>query len=179
MGVLFAAYNGVAALAALLIPAIARLTGRRASHALNLCCGALGLIAFLAIDDPALLWIPMIGVGFAWASISVDAVLDPRGRAAGPENGRLYGRLQSVHRHSAIACSDHSGLAAHDVFRRTGDLRAGVGRMFVPARRARGFRRTRSRRRRAHRRLCRMERPRPAPPVECTQPVCSRRGRSN
>jgi maltose/moltooligosaccharide transporter len=69
VGMLFATYNGVAALAALLIPAMAARTGRRASHALNLCLGAAGLASFLFIEDPAFLWIPMIGVGFAWASI--------------------------------------------------------------------------------------------------------------
>lgn len=69
VGILFATYNGVAALAALLIPVIAAATGRRFTHALNLCLGAAGFAAFFVIDDPALLWIPMIGVGFAWASI--------------------------------------------------------------------------------------------------------------
>jgi maltose/moltooligosaccharide transporter len=43
--------------------------GRRLSHTLNLCLGGLGLLSFLLIRDPALLWIGMIGVGFAWASI--------------------------------------------------------------------------------------------------------------
>ena len=69
VGVLFALYNGVAALAALVIPLIARAAGRKASHALCLCLGGLGLAAFPLIRDPALLWIPMIGVGFAWSSI--------------------------------------------------------------------------------------------------------------
>ena len=69
VGVLFAAYNGVAALAALLIPLIARAAGRKASHALCLGLGGLGLMAFPLIKDPTLLWIPMIGVGFAWSSI--------------------------------------------------------------------------------------------------------------
>ena len=31
--------------------------------------GGLGLISFMFIQDPTQLWIPMIGVGFAWASI--------------------------------------------------------------------------------------------------------------
>jgi maltose/moltooligosaccharide transporter len=69
VGVLFAIYNGVAALAALLIPLIARAVGRKASHALCLCLGGLGLAAFPLIREPGLLWVPMIGVGFAWSSI--------------------------------------------------------------------------------------------------------------
>jgi maltose/moltooligosaccharide transporter len=69
VGVLFAAYNGVAALAALLIPPLAQWLGRRLTHAVNLCFGALGLLSFVLIRDPDLLWIGMIGVGFAWASI--------------------------------------------------------------------------------------------------------------
>ncbi|HEX8233647.1 MAG TPA: MFS transporter [Caulobacteraceae bacterium] len=69
VGVLFAAYNGVAALAALLIPLIAQRLGRRLSHGVNLSLGGLGLLSFALIRDPHYLWIGMIGVGFAWASI--------------------------------------------------------------------------------------------------------------
>lgn len=69
VGVLFAIYNGVAALAAIIIPFAAARLGRRAAHAFNLVLGAVGLFSFLWISDPALLWMPMIGVGFAWASI--------------------------------------------------------------------------------------------------------------
>jgi maltose/moltooligosaccharide transporter len=69
VGVLFGVYNGVAALAAFLIPVLAQRTGRKGAHAINLVLGGLGLIGIFLIRDPALLWIPMIGVGFAWASI--------------------------------------------------------------------------------------------------------------
>lgn len=69
VGVLFAVYNGVAALAALVIPLIVRATSRRVSHAACLVLGALGLASFLLIRQPGLLWIGMIGVGFAWSSI--------------------------------------------------------------------------------------------------------------
>ncbi len=69
VGVLFGVYNGVAALAAFAIPVVARRTGRKGVHALNLVLGGLGLIGIALIRDPALLWLPMIGVGFAWASI--------------------------------------------------------------------------------------------------------------
>ena len=69
VGVLFAAYNGFAALAAFAIPILASLTNRRVAHAINLCFGGIGLISFLFIDDPRWLLASMIGVGFAWASI--------------------------------------------------------------------------------------------------------------
>ncbi len=69
VGVLFGVYNGVAALAAFAIPVIARRTGRKAAHAINLALGGLGLIGVFLIRDPRLLWLPMIGVGIAWASI--------------------------------------------------------------------------------------------------------------
>jgi len=69
VGVLFGVYNGVAALAAFLIPVLAQRTGRNGAHAINLLLGGLGLIGIALIRDPALLWIPMIGVGFAWASV--------------------------------------------------------------------------------------------------------------
>ncbi|WP_395945747.1 MFS transporter [Brevundimonas sp.] len=69
VGVLMGVYNGVAALAAFALPVIARRIGRKATHALMLLCGAAGLIGVFAIREPGLLWIPMIGVGFAWASI--------------------------------------------------------------------------------------------------------------
>jgi len=69
VGVLMGVYNGVAALAAFLIPVMARKVGKRGAHAVNLALGAGGLIGVFLIRDPALLWAPMIGVGFAWASI--------------------------------------------------------------------------------------------------------------
>jgi len=69
VGVLFAAYNGFAALAAILIPLIAARIGRRRAHLLSLSLGGAGLIAFLVIDDPHMLLLAMVGVGIAWASI--------------------------------------------------------------------------------------------------------------
>ena len=69
VGVLFGVYNGVAALAAFVIPVLAQKTGRKGAHAINLVLGGLGLIGIAVVRDPALLWLPMIGVGFAWASI--------------------------------------------------------------------------------------------------------------
>ena len=69
VGILFAGYNGVAALVALALPALVKRIGRRASHALCLGLGALGFLGFVLIDDPKLLWLPIVGIGCAWASI--------------------------------------------------------------------------------------------------------------
>jgi len=69
VGVLFAAYNGFAALAAIVIPWMTRRLGLRISHLINLCLGGAGLMSFLLIRDPQWLLLSMVGVGFAWASI--------------------------------------------------------------------------------------------------------------
>jgi maltose/moltooligosaccharide transporter len=69
VGVLFAGYNGFAAVAAVVIPLMVRRWGLRISHLINLCLGGAGLLSFLLIRDPAWLLVSMVGVGFAWASI--------------------------------------------------------------------------------------------------------------
>jgi len=69
VGVLFGAYNGFAALAALLIPLMVRALGLRWSHLLNLWLGGAGLVSLMFIGDPQWLLLSMLGVGFAWASI--------------------------------------------------------------------------------------------------------------
>lgn len=69
VGILFAGYNGFAALAAFVIPLIARFSNRKIAHAINLCLGGIGLISFFFIQDPLWLLASMVGVGFAWASI--------------------------------------------------------------------------------------------------------------
>jgi maltose/moltooligosaccharide transporter len=69
VGVLFAAYNGFAALAAFAIPLLVRKIGLARSHCVNLVLGAAGLASFAVIRDPDLLLVSMVGVGIAWASI--------------------------------------------------------------------------------------------------------------
>ncbi|RHW19297.1 MFS transporter [Sphingomonas gilva] len=69
VGVLFGAYNAVAAVYAFAIPALARRIGMRRLHAINLIAGALGLVSFALTRDADLLLVSMIGVGMAWASI--------------------------------------------------------------------------------------------------------------
>lgn len=69
VGVLFAAYSGFAALAAVVIPWMVKRLGLRVSHLINLWAGAAGLLSFVVIHDPDWLLLSMVGVGFAWASI--------------------------------------------------------------------------------------------------------------
>ena len=66
---LFAAYNGFAALAAIVIPWMVKRWGLRISHLINATLGGLGLLSFVVIRDPQWLLLSMVGVGFAWASI--------------------------------------------------------------------------------------------------------------
>jgi maltose/moltooligosaccharide transporter len=69
VGVLFAAYNGFAALAAIVIPVMVRRFGIRLTHMVNVWLGGAALLSFLVIRDSNWLLASMIGVGFAWASI--------------------------------------------------------------------------------------------------------------
>jgi maltose/moltooligosaccharide transporter len=70
VGILFAVYNGVAALAALfLLPTLAARIGKVKTHMLCLLAGAAGYAAFLFIRDPQTLLIAEVGIGIAWASI--------------------------------------------------------------------------------------------------------------
>ncbi len=68
--VLFATYNGVAAVAALtLLPFAAARIGRVRTHVAALLCGAAAYASFFVITDPQLLLLSEVGVGIAWASI--------------------------------------------------------------------------------------------------------------
>jgi maltose/moltooligosaccharide transporter len=69
VGVLFAAYNGFAALAAAIIPLMVRRLGLRVSHLVNVWLGAAALLSFLVIRNPYWLLASMVGMGFAWASV--------------------------------------------------------------------------------------------------------------
>ena len=69
VGILFAVYNVIAAIWALVLPYIARLANRRIAHGVSLLAGAAAYASFYIITDPSLLWLPMIGIGMAWGSI--------------------------------------------------------------------------------------------------------------
>lgn len=68
-GKLFGIYNLWAIPFAFLLTPIAKRIGKKQTHAFALACGGLGLISMYLIKDISLLWISMIGLGFAWASI--------------------------------------------------------------------------------------------------------------
>ena len=68
--VLFATYNGIAAVAALtLLPLLARRIGQARTHIVGLLCGAAGFASFFVVRDPHWLLASEIGIGIAWASI--------------------------------------------------------------------------------------------------------------
>lgn len=68
-GHLFGLYNLFAIPFAFLLTPIAKRIGKKQTHALALFCGGLGLISMFFIKDTNMLWLSMIGLGFAWASI--------------------------------------------------------------------------------------------------------------
>ncbi|MEM8616933.1 MAG: MFS transporter, partial [Pseudomonadota bacterium] len=69
VGVMFAVQNGIAAIYAFVIAAIARKVGTRSLHAFNLLAGAAGFIGYHLFSSQYGLLIPMVGLGMAWGSI--------------------------------------------------------------------------------------------------------------
>ena len=69
VGVMFAVYNGVSALAAFVLPVIARKTNRKLVHMICLIIGGVSLASIMFITNKQLMLLPMVGVGIAWASI--------------------------------------------------------------------------------------------------------------
>ncbi len=68
-GVIFAVYNGVSAIYALLLPTIAKAIGRKRTHAISLLIGGIGLISIYFAPNKEFLIFSMVCVGIAWASI--------------------------------------------------------------------------------------------------------------
>jgi maltose/moltooligosaccharide transporter len=68
-GFAFAFYSITCFLMALGLPRLAAATNRRATHAIALVCGGVGLLSLYFIHDRYLLLLTMVGVGIAWASI--------------------------------------------------------------------------------------------------------------
>jgi len=68
-GICFSMYSAVCFLFSFLLPALARLCGRKTAHSICLLCGAAGLISVAFIHDKNLLLLSMTGVGIAWSSI--------------------------------------------------------------------------------------------------------------
>ena len=66
---IFGIYNGISAIYALFLPAIARATSRKTAHAISLTAGGLGLLSIFFIQNPDYLLLSMVGIGMAWGSI--------------------------------------------------------------------------------------------------------------
>lgn len=69
VGIMFAVYSGVSALAAFILPVFARATSRKTVHFVCLAIGGVSLASIALIDSKEMLMLPMVGVGIAWASI--------------------------------------------------------------------------------------------------------------
>lgn len=67
-GICFATYSAVCFGFSFTLPWLARRLGRKYTHLLCLCCGALGLLSVAVIHSKMMLLLSMIGVGIAWAS---------------------------------------------------------------------------------------------------------------
>lgn len=69
VGVMFAFYNGFAAVFAFLLPVLAKKYSRPKAHMIALIAGGAGLISYYIFKSEYLLLISMAGVGLAWSSI--------------------------------------------------------------------------------------------------------------
>ncbi|USD67933.1 MFS transporter [Vibrio sp. SCSIO 43136] len=69
VGLCFAAYNGVSALAAFALPWLAERTSRKFVHCLSLIIGGVSLACISLVTQPDMLMLNMVGIGIAWASI--------------------------------------------------------------------------------------------------------------
>ncbi|GLS90816.1 hypothetical protein GCM10007916_18830 [Psychromonas marina] len=69
VGLCFAMYNGVSAIAAFTLPWLAARTSRKFIHAICLLIGGISLASMALVQSPNMLMLNMVGIGFAWASI--------------------------------------------------------------------------------------------------------------
>ncbi len=69
VGILFGVYNGVSAIFAFFLPAIAKKVGRKKTHSISLIIGALGFLSIYIMPNENWLILSMFGIGIAWASI--------------------------------------------------------------------------------------------------------------
>jgi maltose/moltooligosaccharide transporter len=69
VGIMFAVYNGVSAVAAFILPELAKRSSRKLVHLFCLIIGGISLASIFLITTKELLILPMLGIGIAWASI--------------------------------------------------------------------------------------------------------------
>ena len=70
-GICMGVYNGVCFVFSFLLAPLAKATNRQITHSFCLLCGATSLLSlkFVDVNNEYLLFLPMIGLGIAWASI--------------------------------------------------------------------------------------------------------------
>ncbi|MGN6194955.1 MAG: MFS transporter [Ginsengibacter sp.] len=68
VGVMFTVYSAISAVAAFLLPLLAKKIGRKFTHLVCLIIGGIGLVSMIYIKSPQILLVPMIAIGLAWAS---------------------------------------------------------------------------------------------------------------
>jgi maltose/moltooligosaccharide transporter len=68
VGVMFTVYNGISAIAAFLLPLLAKKIKRKYTHMICLVIGGIGLVSLVFITSPQILLLPMVAIGLAWAS---------------------------------------------------------------------------------------------------------------
>ena len=118
VGVLFGVYNGVSAVSAFLLPAIARRIGRKATHALALISGDISFISIFFLEDPHLLLLPMVGIGFAWGSILSMPYAILTGALPADKMGTYMGIFNFFVVIPQILAAGVLGFVAKDVFGR-------------------------------------------------------------
>ncbi|MBJ7882154.1 MFS transporter [Gelidibacter salicanalis] len=69
VGILFGVYNGISAIFAFLLPAIAKRLSRKKTHAYSLFIGGIGLLSIYFMPNEDWLILSMVFIGIAWASI--------------------------------------------------------------------------------------------------------------
>ena len=62
-------YNAVCFLVSPVLPSVVNVFGKKGTHSLCLALGGIGLLSIALIHDKWLLFLPMAGIGIAWASI--------------------------------------------------------------------------------------------------------------
>jgi maltose/moltooligosaccharide transporter len=62
-------YNAICFVVSPILPSVTKRIGKRGTHSLCLLLGGIALLSIPLIHDKWLLFVPMIGVGIAWASI--------------------------------------------------------------------------------------------------------------
>ncbi|MGN6601663.1 MAG: MFS transporter [Ginsengibacter sp.] len=68
VGVMFMVYSAVSAIAAFLLPLLAKRIGRKFTHMVCLIIGGVGLFSIIFIKAKMMLLLPMVAVGLGWAS---------------------------------------------------------------------------------------------------------------